>query len=47
MSSKHKVKPKIDVDAKIAVEKAAVSAVTLSYMQHGYKVISVESENKG
>lgn len=44
---KHKAKPKIDVDAKIAVEKAAVSAVTLSYMQQGYKVISVEDENKG
>lgn len=44
---KHKVKPKIDVDAKIAVEKAAVSAVTLYYMQHGYKIISVDGENKG
>lgn len=44
---KHKAKPNIDVDAKIAVEKAAVSAVTESYAKQGYNVISVEDENKG
>lgn len=42
----HKTKPNIDVDAKIAVEKAAVSAATTFYMKQGYNVISVEDENK-
>lgn len=44
---RHKAKPKIDVDAKVAVEKAAVSAVTSYYTGQGYNVISVEDENKG
>ena len=43
----HKTKPNIDVDAKIAVEKAAVSAATTFYMKQSYNVISVEDENKG
>ena len=35
------------MEAKIAVEKAAISAVTSYYKEHGYKIYSVESENKG
>ena len=42
-----KPKPIINVEAKIAVEKAAISAVTSYYKKHGYKIYSVESENKG
>ena len=42
-----KPKPIINVEAKIAVEKAAISAVTSYYKEHGYKIHSVESENKG
>lgn len=44
---RHKAKPKIDINAKIAVEKAAVSAVTSYYTGQGYNVNSVEDENKG
>ena len=44
---RRKTKPNIDVDAKVAVEKAAVSAVTSYYKGLGYKIHSVESENKG
>ena len=32
---------------RINVEKAAISAVTSYYKEHGYKNYSVESENKG
>lgn len=35
------------MEAKVAVEKAAVSAVTAYYKGIGYKTYSVESENKG
>ena len=44
---RRKTKPNIDVDAKVAVDKAAVSAVTSYYKGLGYKIHSVESENKG
>ena len=40
-------KPDINVEAKIVVEKAAISAVTSYYKEQGYKIYSVESENKG
>ena len=42
-----KPKPSINVEAKIAVEKAAISAVTSYYKEQGYTIYSVESENKG
>lgn len=44
---RRKSKPNVNVEAKIAVEKAAISAVTSYYKKHGYKIYSVESENKG
>lgn len=40
-------KPDINVEAKIVVEKAAISAVTSYYKEQGYTIYSVESENKG
>ena len=40
-------KPDVNVEAKIVVEKAAISAVTSYYKEQGYTIYSVESENKG
>ena len=40
-------KPDINVEAKIVVEKAAISAVTSYYKEQGYTIYSVECENKG